>query len=326
MISRRAQGFALLALILVWVAPVLAQAQVVPYSQDFENLGQTDPNALANDGWVVYGNVFTPTGTYIYGYGTFPAPNDGFAFCQIDTLQGGPDQGTKQLVVFSDYNNTDHANGNIIESNVFQEMTIDPSNLGQIWTFAFDAKLGNIEGQSTATAFVKTIDPSNGYAMTNFVSADMTTTPDTWQGYTLSISLADSALAGQLLQIGFMNTATLYQGSGIFYDNLNFYQSGGSDVPAAIAGAELAQNYPNPFNPRTRIDFRLDEAGPVDLAVYDVAGRLVAVLTRGVMSAGLHSVTWDGRTTTGAPAAAGRYNYVLHTDAGSLARPMTLVK
>lgn len=303
-----------------------AQALVVPYSQDFETLGQTDPNALSGEGWVVYGNVFSPTGTYLYGYGTFPAPNDGAGFCQIDTLQGGVDQGTKQLVVFSDYNNTDHATGNIIESNVFLEMPIDSTNIGQIWTMAFDAKLGNIEGQSTAAAFIKTIDPAHSYNMTNFINVDMTTTPVSWQGYTLSISLADSALAGQLLQIGFMNTATLYQGSGIFYDNINFYLSGASAVPATLAGAQLLQNYPNPFNPRTRIDFRLDEPGPVSLAVYDLAGRRVAVLADGRYPAGMNSVQWDGRTLQGAPAAAGRYNYVLRTRSGVMSRPMTLVK
>ena len=63
------------------------------------------------------------TGRYRYGYGTFPAPNDGAAFCAVNAAQGGPEQGDRQLSIYSDYNNTDHAKGHRIESNVFlQEM------------------------------------------------------------------------------------------------------------------------------------------------------------------------------------------------------------
>ena len=32
----------------------------------------------------------------------------------------------------------------------------------------------------------------------------------------------DPSLAGQILQFGFVNVATYYQGSGIFYDNVSF--------------------------------------------------------------------------------------------------------
>ena len=39
--------------------------------------------------------------------------------------------------------------------------------------------------------------------------------------------------------------------------------------------SRLHANYPNPFNPRTTIKFDLKQSGPVDLAVFDVAGRLV---------------------------------------------------
>ncbi len=308
------------------LVPAMAQA-VTPYSQDFELLDQTGLTALSDDGWLVFGNVSTPAGTYLYGYGPFPAPNDGAAFCQIDLLQGGPEQGLQQLVVFSDYNNLDHANGNIIESNVFQEQVVAAGDVGKTFRFDFDAKLGNLLSPSTAAAFIKTLNPAAGYALTNFITADMTTTPVTWTGYSLSITI-DAGLVGQILQFGFMNTATLYVGSAVFYDNVNFYEDVVSSVPdvSVAGGAALRQNYPNPFNPSTRIDFGLDRAGPVELAVYDVAGRRVAVLHSGLLDAGEHHVTWNGRTDSGAPAAAGRYSYVLRTAEGQVARSMVLVK
>jgi len=216
------------AAVLVGLIPAAGLA-LGPYSQDFEGLTQSDPGALAGDGWLVFGNVFDPGGGYLYGYGPFPAPNDGAAFCQIAIGEGGAEQGAQQLVVFSDYLNGDHGNGNIIESNVFQEQIIGTGDVGETWIFDFQAKLGNIEGGSTALAFIKTLDPGAGYATTNFITADMTSIPTTWSNFTLSIVI-DATLDGQILQIGFLNTATLYEGSGIFYDNINFY----ADEPTPV--------------------------------------------------------------------------------------------
>lgn len=205
---------------LVSLIPAAAFA-LTPYGQDFEGLDATDINALANDGWLVFGNVFDPGGGYLYGYGPFPAPNDGAAFCAIVIGQGGPPQGEQQLSVFSDYNNTDHGAGNLIESNVFQEQTIVAGDVGSTWEFTFEAKLGNLEGQTTALAFIKTLDPNAGFALTNFITVDMTNTPATWTGYSLSLTI-DASLPGQILQIGFASTATNYEGSGVFYDNITF--------------------------------------------------------------------------------------------------------
>lgn len=324
--SLRSRILPAVAAALVLLAPAVGQA-IAPYSQDFENLLQFDTAALANDGWVVYGNVYTPDGTYLYGYGTYPAPNDGFAFCQIDMNQGGVDQGFQQLVVFSDYNNLDHANGNLVESNVFREMTIGAGDVGNTWRFDFNAKRGNIAGASTAKAFIKTLNPAAGYATTNLVAVDMTAIPETWGGYTLSLPI-DAGLVGQLFQIGFSNTATLYESSGIFYDNINLYIDNASPVPGVspLAGAELRQNYPNPFNPTTRIEFSLERAGNVELVVYDVAGRKVATLLEQSLAEGDHHAIWNGRTDSGSAAPSGRYSYVLRTAAGQVARSMILMK
>lgn len=199
---------------------------LMPYSQDFEGLSQGNTAALAEDGWVVYGNVFGPDWSYWYGYGTFPAPNDGAAFCAIAAGEGGAQQGSQQLVVFSDYNNGNHADGAHIESNVFQEQIIEAGDIGETWSFEFQAKLGNLEGATTAVAFIKTLNPSAGYATTNFITLDMTTIPGNWADYSLSI-LIDASLEGQILQFGFANTASYYEGSGVFYDNIMFKVIGG---------------------------------------------------------------------------------------------------
>ena len=313
---------------LACLLPAAALAALVPYNQNFETLNAASPTALSGDGWVVYGNVFAADGTtYLYGYGVFPAPNGSSAFCDVAVGQGGPLQGAQQLAVYSDYNNLDHGNGYIIESNVFHEQTITAASAGQRWVFAFDAKRGNLAGASTARAFIKTLNPAAGYATTNYIWLDMTTIPETWTNFSITIPVT-AGLAGQLLQFGFSNTATFYEPSAIIYDNVVFGIDTASGVPTASAtlGAELRQNYPNPFNPSTRIEFALERPSSVELAVFDLAGHRLATLEQGTLAAGEHHVTWNGRADDGTPAAAGQYRYVLKTDEGQVSRSMVLIK
>jgi hypothetical protein len=325
--SQRSRFMLTLAVGLICLVPAMSLA-LTPYTQDFENLIQPLPSALADDGWLVFGNVFNDDGSYAYGYGAFPAPNNGLAFCQIDVGQGGPDQGLQQLSVFNDYENqTAHESGQLVESNVFQEQVIGPADIGQRWVFQFQHKMGNLAGDSTALAFIKTLDPGNGYALTNFLSLDMTSIPADWGGSYIVIEI-DASLDGQILQIGFSNTASYYDPSGVYYDNVIWTENYTSGVPnGAIAlGATLGQNYPNPFNPLTRIDFALEAAGSVDITVFDIAGRRVANLQHGELGVGDHFVTWNGMTDSGQPAAAGQYRYVLKTSAGQVSRSMILLK
>ena len=57
----------------------------------------------------------------------------------------------------------------------------------------------------------------------------------------------------------------------------------------------LYNNYPNPFNPKTQIRYALPEQVKVRMDIYNVTGKKVVTLVDRVMSAGYHSVTWDGR-------------------------------
>ncbi|MEQ8771094.1 MAG: hypothetical protein RIB60_11370 [Phycisphaerales bacterium] len=205
----------------VLLAAGAANGAITQYSQDFEGLAAGSPTALGDDGWLVGANVFDAGGGFIYNYFAFPAPNGSGAFSNVASGEGGPAQGAQQLVAFNDYNNTDHSNfpDRIIEANLFQEMMIDASNVGQTWTFTFDYKTGDLQAPSTAAAFIKTIDPGNGFATTNFVQ---TATDDSslWNTKSLSLTI-DNGLVGQLFQFGFLNTASNFNPSGVFYDNIN---------------------------------------------------------------------------------------------------------
>ena len=66
-----------------------------------------------------------------------------------------------------------------------------------------------------------------------------------------------------------------------------------ADSVAARTETSLAGAYPNPFNPVTTIEFALEKGGPVNLSVYDMLGRSVALLVDSEMNAGTHSVAFD---------------------------------
>ena len=57
----------------------------------------------------------------------------------------------------------------------------------------------------------------------------------------------------------------------------------------------IGEAYPNPFNPVTSFEYTMPEDGMVQIAVYDISGRMVAELVDGYQSAGSYPVTWDAQ-------------------------------
>ena len=210
--------------------------QDADYAENFESLDQASDTALGTDpappwgpGWLVFGNVTQPDGTPVGSYGAFPAPNNAGAFSGIALLQGGEPQGDQVLVIISDYNNrTEQEAGNLVEGITYRQRDITADDIGKTVTFSFGAKRGNINDpndgkcpcDSTAKAFLKTLDPGDGFATTNDVGFDTTDLPDTWMRYEVTLDLTDPLLEGQVLQFGFSATATNDEPSGVFYDNV----------------------------------------------------------------------------------------------------------
>lgn len=94
------------------------------------------------------------------------------------------------------------------------------------------------------------------------------------------------------------------------------------DADAIAPGLWLESG--NPF--RTGVDLRLDlaQTGPVDVAIYDVSGRLVRSLLSDVLTGGSHPLAWDGRDDAGRSAAPGVYFASLRAD--GTGRNIKLVK
>jgi hypothetical protein len=79
------------------------------------------------------------------------------------------------------------------------------------------------------------------------------------------------------------------------------------DAPPIPAACVLHANSPNPFARTTSIRYDLAGSGRVRLAVFDIAGREVRLITEGVEDVGSHAVTWDGRDENGLPLSNGLY-------------------
>lgn len=93
------------------------------------------------------------------------------------------------------------------------------------------------------------------------------------------------------------------------------------DNSGKIMSYNLRQNYPNPFNPSTQIEFSLKISSRVTLTVYNLLGEQINTLLDEYLSAGEHSVTFNGASLP-----SGFYFY--HIQAGEFAetKKMLLLK
>ncbi|MCK4311813.1 MAG: T9SS type A sorting domain-containing protein [Candidatus Cloacimonetes bacterium] len=93
-------------------------------------------------------------------------------------------------------------------------------------------------------------------------------------------------------------------------------------------------NYSNPFNPETTISFSVtqsavsgsDGSSFVTLDIYNIKGQKVKQLVSDQLSAGEHSIIWDGRDTNGNRVGSGIYFYKLKVGKFEKVRKMLLLK
>ena len=84
---------------------------------------------------------------------------------------------------------------------------------------------------------------------------------------------------------------------------------------------KLEQNYPNPFNPVTTIKFSVPQMEQVNLKVYDMLGREVAMLVNEEKAPGSYEVKFDGSNL-----ASGTYFYRLQAGNFVQVKKMLLMK
>ncbi|TVL98168.1 MAG: hypothetical protein CV087_21645 [Candidatus Brocadia sp. WS118] len=89
---------------------------------------------------------------------------------------------------------------------------------------------------------------------------------------------------------------------------------------------ELGQNYPNPFNGSTLITLTLPVSETVTLQIYNILGERMCTLHNGVLAAGEHRFSWDGRDEVGQAVNSGIFIYQVKADNFARAKKMILLK
>jgi flagellar hook assembly protein FlgD len=126
------------------------------------------------------------------------------------------------------------------------------------------------------------------------------------QIYTASVFKAEAPFASYRLLVSYAGAPTAV-----------------TDTPAATRFVGV---HPNPFNPQTTITFALEKPQKTEVAVYDLDGKLIAVLASRTFPAGSHAVVWNGRDAGGNSLSSGTYLVRLKTGAGIEARKAMLLK
>jgi probable HAF family extracellular repeat protein len=95
--------------------------------------------------------------------------------------------------------------------------------------------------------------------------------------------------------------------------------------PAAIPDHETPNGY-SLFARAGEITYRIPDAAPVSLRIFDVSGKLVARLVDGVRPSGEHVTIWDGRTARDGRVATGIYFAQLKTPGLTMKCRVVLVR
>jgi hypothetical protein len=92
-----------------------------------------------------------------------------------------------------------------------------------------------------------------------------------------------------------------------------------SEIPISV---QLKQNYPNPFNPETNIEFSLNKSNFINLAVYDINGRLISTLVNQKAEPGNYNYKFSAPSNL----SSGVYFITLKTSSERLTRSIVLMK
>ena len=99
-----------------------------------------------------------------------------------------------------------------------------------------------------------------------------------------------------------------------------------SAPPTTKNSAFMLRAAPNPFNPRTRLSFTVEAKARVQLTIHDTSGHRLTSLRKCVLSAGTHTVPWNGKDAEGRTVASGIYIARLQVNHEATTRPLLIVK
>jgi flagellar hook assembly protein FlgD len=77
------------------------------------------------------------------------------------------------------------------------------------------------------------------------------------------------------------------------------------------SSAGVSSSHPNPFREQSSFSVSLDTPQSVDVGVFDVLGRRVVTIHKGMLPQGTSQLAWNGRRQDGSRAPGGIYFYRL---------------
>lgn len=156
-----------------------------------------------------------------------------------------------------------------------------------------------------------------------FQEVELPVTPGSWQELVFEFSPDPNVTNPLIKMVIFPNFLTRGAAGDWYFDDLIRAKvvNTAAEEDAVPTSFVLEQNYPNPFNPTTTIRYMTEQAGPVNLTVYNLLGEEVATVVDQVQSSGEHVVTFDAGDLP-----SGVYLYRLSYGNQTSTRSMLLVK
>jgi hypothetical protein len=157
--------------------------------------------------------------------------------------------------------------------------------------------------------------------------ADNVADPTDWRPAQVNLS----PYVGMQVRIRFrLQSDPLLELDGWYVDNVRVSSPDclllGVGDPAASGVLEFLPPSPNPVRGGTRFAWTLPSAeSRVDLAIYDVSGRMVRLERFGAQAPGVHTWAWDARDGRGQPLADGAYFARLAVGGRTQVRKVTLL-
>ncbi len=139
----------------------------------------------------------------------------------------------------------------------------------------------------------------------------------------LTIQAAHEFLGSAYLHLSVLDDSMAQVTDSVFLQVTNATAFSGKNLPIVPQHFFLGPNFPNPFNPRTTITFGLPSAQQVELLLFDLRGRKIALLRKAQFNAGVHQLILDAQQLQ---LSSGIYFLLLKTPKFNAVRKMVLLK
>ena len=110
------------------------------------------------------------------------------------------------------------------------------------------------------------------------------------------------------------------------YSFITGYVGTEQGVPKIPKAFFVSQNYPNPFTSSTEIEYGFPEDTNINITIYNISGKKVAVLVNEKKKAGYYTVRWNGENKYGKKVANGIYFYRLESCSHTATKKMYFIK